>query len=174
MTRTTWIFGYGSLVWRPDFPATRDHPALLRGWARRFWQQSVDHRGVPGAPGRVATLVRDPASEVWGRVYEVDPRARDRVLAALDHRERGGYERHLVQVETRRGTTLDDVLVYVATERNRNYVGPAPVDQIAEQIRRARGPSGPNDEYLFKLAEALRDMGVHDPHVFDLEAAVRR
>ena len=65
----TWIFGYGSLMWRPDFEYCQCHNAWIDGWGRRFWQGSTDHRGVPGAPGRVATLVREPGAKCWGTAF---------------------------------------------------------------------------------------------------------
>jgi cation transport regulator ChaC len=58
----------------------------------------------------------------------------------------------------------------VATERNQNYLGPAPLDAIARQVREARGPSGANLEYVLRLADSLREMDASDPHVFALEA----
>ena len=83
MTTTCWIFGYGSLIWRPDFAYVARRPACLRGWMRRFWQASPDHRGVPAAPGRVVTLRRRPGGACWGMAYRLEGDAGERVLAQL-------------------------------------------------------------------------------------------
>lgn len=183
-----WIFGYGSLVWRPAFAHALRTPAYLEGYARRFWQGSIDHRGLPERPGRVVTLVADshPSLEhdsihrpepCWGTAYAVPRADPEGVIEALDHRERGGYDR--VEVElmlgpTRAGAKRSAVqgFVYIARPENENYLGPAPLENIARQIAGAQGPSGPNPEYVFELARALREMGVVDRHVFDLERAV--
>ncbi|MCA9579216.1 MAG: gamma-glutamylcyclotransferase [Sandaracinaceae bacterium] len=167
-----WVFGYGSLVFRPAFAFSQREPGWLPGYARRFWQGSTDHRGVPGAPGRVVTLVSAPSERCWGMAYEVPDAARDAVLAQLDHREQGGYERHRLPVALTRGDTVD-ALVYVATPANAEYLGPAPLDEIATQVRRSHGPSGPNVEYVLRLAEALAEHGVRDEHVEALALRLR-
>ncbi|MEO0321927.1 MAG: gamma-glutamylcyclotransferase [Myxococcota bacterium] len=173
-TAPLWVFGYGSLVWRPAFPHRRRAPGYVRGWKRRFWQGSTDHRGVPGAPGRVVTLLPAPGERVMGMAYEVDASARADVLANLDHREQGGYARHEASVYGPDQTLVaEGALVYVATPDNANYLGPAPVEAIAKQVVASRGPSGPNDEYVLALDAALLELGADDEHVRELAAAVR-
>ena len=161
-----WIFGYGSLVWRPSFPFAERHPAFVSGWGRRFWQGSTDHRGVPGRPGRVVTLVSDPGAACWGMAYRVAEEDEALVLARLDHREKGGYERHEVtlnlegareSVESGSARAVDG-LVYVATDRNPNYLGPAPLDAVVREVLASEGPSGHNVEYVLRLATALREI----------------
>ena len=63
-----------------------------------------------------------------------------------------------------------DGLIYVADEHNHAYLGPAQLAEVAAHISRSTGPSGSNTEYLLQLAEALRELGDHDPHVHALEA----
>lgn len=165
----TWIFGYGSLIWKQGFPFAEARPAIVHGWERRFWQGSTDHRGVPEAPGRVVTLVRSIGAACRGVAFRLGSRERDEVLEALDHRERGGYRRIEADLVVGRRRSVTGI-VYVADETNPNYLGPAPMPLIARQVRTAAGASGPNAEYVLRLAEALRQLGADDPHVFDLEA----
>jgi cation transport regulator ChaC len=169
----TWIFGYGSLVWRPAFPFEERQPAFIRGFVRRFWQGSTDHRGVPGAPGRVVTLIPRDGATTWGTAYRLADEHREEVMAKLDHREKGGYSHHRTMIFARDGSVLEEALVYVATDANPNWLGEAPLEAIAEQVRGSTGPSGDNVEYVVELARALRDMGADDPHVFGLEELVK-
>lgn len=169
-----WIFGYGSLVWRPAFPHEERRAAWIEGFVRRFWQGSTDHRGVPGAPGRVVTLVPEPETRCWGMAYRVHTDQVDEVIETLDVREQGGYERLELPVhfDEPAGARVRG-LSWVATPANRNYLGPATTGAIAGQVRRSHGPSGPNPEYVLRLAEALRALGAEDPHVYELEALLR-
>ena len=167
----TWIFGYGSLIWRAGFDYLESRPAFVLGWARRFWQGSTDHRGVPGAPGRVVTLVAAHGESCWGRAYRLDPAHREQVLTYLDHREIGGYERLQLPLHFDSETKVSG-LTYHATASNPNFLGEADPADIVTQVLAAAGPSGLNKEYVLRLDQALREMGAIDLHVHELAAAL--
>lgn len=173
----SWVFGYGSLVWRPAFDHVDRVEGFIEGFTRRFWQASPDHRGVPEAPGRVVTLLPEPGARCHGVAYRL-PRSRAKeILAALDHREQNGYARHRVRVHAAEGRTIDGAIVWIATSDNPSFVGPLSVPAIAAVVRTAVGPSGSNREYVQRLAEALAAMNgpdLGDPHVRELVAELRR
>ncbi|MGO4476729.1 gamma-glutamylcyclotransferase [Massilia sp. 2TAF26] len=159
-----WLFGYGSLIFKADFPFLERRPAHIAGWTRRFWQGSHDHRGTETAPGRVVTLVPEAGALCHGMAYLVTPEE----FAHLDYREKNGYLRLATDIHFEDGGSAEG-LVYIATHENAAYLGPASEREIARQIAGARGPSGPNSEYLLELARALRELGKPDEHVFEIE-----
>ncbi|MCB1644204.1 MAG: gamma-glutamylcyclotransferase [Pseudomonadales bacterium] len=177
MSDPLWIFGYGSLIWRVDFPFVRSVPAWIYGWSRRFWQGSTDHRGLPGAPGRVVTLTEALNERCDGMAYLIDPTLATGVLDALDYREKGGYERltlplHFLNEHGEHQQVTG--ITYLATELNPEYLGPASNEDLARQIWQAHGPSGSNEEYLFELERALLALNCEDHHVAEIAASVRR
>ncbi|MEI9940069.1 MAG: gamma-glutamylcyclotransferase [Pseudomonadota bacterium] len=169
-----WVFGYGSLIFRAEFPFVERRVARIRGFSRRFWQSSPDHRGTPEAPGRVVTLIEDRASSVLGVAYRIDRERSYAVLTELDQRERAGYERVFVEVEfTEAPFGHACALAYQARAGNPGFDANANDESIAEIARTARGPSGDNASYVRRLAQALRELGEDDPHVFAIERLLR-
>lgn len=161
-----WIFAYGSLIFRPDFAYTARRRAYVPGYTRRFWQGSPDHRGVPEAPGRVVTLIEDPAAWCGGCAYQLDAREADVVMAALDHREQAGFVRRALPLsETPAGDVFAHGITYIAGPDNAHYLGPLDEVAIAREVATRRGPSGPNVDYVRALHDALRSLEVDDPHV---------
>lgn len=176
-----WIFGYGSLIHKPGFAFSDRVEGHIKGYRRVFHQGSTDHRGTPEAPGRTVTLKKELGSTTWGVAYKLagDDDEQQQTLRYLEWREKQYDVRQEVDVYGLRDPDIPLVpgaLVYIASEdtsKNVNYLGPAPEDTIALQIALAHGPSGPNYEYLYKLADAMREMEVQDEELFSLEAKVK-
>ncbi|KNC79308.1 hypothetical protein SARC_08291 [Sphaeroforma arctica JP610] len=174
------IFGYGSLIWKVAFPRAPVERVVgkISGWKRRFWQGSTDHRGVPGMPGRVCTLIEDAESETWGVAYRVSAAHVREVLEYLDEREKGGYTCHEVEFHPRAhyNRSSHTTFVYCGTPDNEDYIGPQPKEELADIIASSIGPSGPNKDYLLHLASAIREIAPEsveeDGHLFGLERLV--
>ena len=112
----------------------------------------------------------------WGIAYQVYPSEVPEVMAYLNHREKCGYTTHTVCFQPRDDQLPSlSVLVYIGTEANPSYLGPASVDCIARQVAKCKGPSGCNVEYVLNLARAMREIapGVEDEHLFQLEAELK-
>lgn len=164
-----WLFGYGSLIYLVDFPYLESRAASIRGWSRRFWQGSHDHRGTEERPGRVVTLIEEADAVCGGLAYLVEAQT----FRQLDHREKNGYLRVAAEMTFADGSTATG-LTYIATPENEAWIGEAGEYEIAHHIRGASGPSGTNRDYLLQLADALRDLGLEDRHVFEIETHIRQ
>ncbi|EPX71132.1 ChaC-like protein [Schizosaccharomyces octosporus yFS286] len=187
-----WIFGYGSLIWHPPPKYDLSIPCYLRGYVRRFWMKSEDHRGTVEKPGRVLTLIpyeewkqfsdwaHTPYDEgCWGMAFRIPAPFAKEIRAYLDDREINGYTPHDVPVYAHIGDKkpiLDHCLVYVGTSNSPQFQPSETVEELSDLISTRKGKSGPNYIYLFELANALRHLSPEskDTHVYKLEAAVKK
>lgn len=174
--RSLWVFGYGSLCWMPGFQFGLSSAGYIRNYVRRFWQGNTTHRGTPGKPGRVATLVEENEGYTWGVAYELTGES---ALHYLEQREvtLGGYNTSVVPFYPRDASVQPfPVLLYIATPASRDWAGHAPLHEIATQVTQSAGPSGHNVEYVLRLAEFMKTHlpEGYDEHLATLEHLVRQ
>lgn len=156
-----WVFGYGSLMWRPGFPFIDRTSAVLHGRRRAFCIYSVHHRGTYERPGLVLGLA--PGGAVRGMAYRVSGQAWEEVYAYLREREQPTE----TYFETWREVKLDGqgkvpALVFLSDMKHSQWAGALSLEQQAQLIAGARGLSGRNIDYLSDLVMHLREDGVRD------------
>jgi cation transport protein ChaC len=164
----SWIFGYGSLMWRPGFDHLARHPATLHGWHRAFCRYSFRHRGTPEAPGMVAGLA--PGGACRGDAFLVDEAREAAVLAYLDEREGSGYRRLRLPLEIERpnGALREEAWVYLPDEGHPSHVRALRRNRIVELIATGHGQSGTAHDYLIALIQELERLGAADPDLYTL------
>ncbi|XP_030545137.1 gamma-glutamylcyclotransferase 2-3 isoform X1 [Rhodamnia argentea] len=176
-----WVFGYGSLIWKAGFNYDDRLVGFIRNYRRVFYQGSTDHRGTPEFPGRTVTLEPAEGEVCWGVAYRISDEEDQRTaITYLEVREKQYDQKAYLDFFTDPAAitpAVSGVVVYIGSPEkkiNQNYLGPAPLEDIARQIVLAEGPSGPNRDYLFQLEKALLQIGCEDKHVKDLADEVRR
>ena len=155
------VFGYGSLMWRPDFPYIDFVPATLRGWHRAFCIQSTHYRGTRERPGLVLGL--DRGGMCHGLMFRVRPEHAAEVAGILHAREMvtGVYEPRWLKLQLPDGR-LARALGYVADRNHPQYAGRLETGEVARRIRGAIGRSGSNVEYLKNTVQHLEQMGIQE------------
>jgi glutathione-specific gamma-glutamylcyclotransferase len=158
-----WIFGYGSLMWRPDFPFAESHPGRINGYRRCFCIYSTHHRGSATRPGLVLGLDRGRSCD--GMAFRVAAADAKTVLAYLRKREQinGVYREARVRVTLTGDDHREiDAIAFIVERAHPSYAGSLPLSEQAHLIRGARGLSGPNLDYLLNTVRHLREMGLRE------------
>ena len=159
-TGDIWVFGYGSLMWRPGFPHHAIVPALLRGYHRAFCVTSYRHRGTRDQPGLVLGL--DRGGSCLGRAFHVAAADAPAVLAYLDERELIDYPYRRATVPIAAAGRRVTAVTYLVDFGHAQYAGRMTPERTAAIISSARGISGSNADYLRDLVAHLDDLGIPD------------
>lgn len=171
-----WVFGYGSLMWRPGFSYRERIVAEVSGWRRALCVYSHVHRGTPERPGLVLGLDRNeagPACACRGVAYRVAEEEAQGVIDYLRAREQATA----VYIEARVGVALGDgseveALTYVVDREHPQYAGSLPREELLRLVRQGVGISGANPEYVIATARHLEEIGVEDAVLSDLARAL--
>ncbi|MCX7349297.1 MAG: gamma-glutamylcyclotransferase [Alphaproteobacteria bacterium] len=158
-----WIFGYGSLMWRPGFAFVRSEAARVHGYHRSLCVYSYVHRGTPEQPGLVLGL--DRGGSCHGMAFQVAPETWEETIAYLRAREQVTS----VYVEKRKAIALIasgrtvEAVTYVVDRAHRQYAGVLDDDVLERHVRLGQGVSGHCVDYVMNTLAHLREMKIHDP-----------
>jgi glutathione-specific gamma-glutamylcyclotransferase len=166
-----WVFGYASLIWRPEFHADETRPAVVHGWHRALQMRSRVNRGTPECPGLVFALVKGGSCR--GMAYRV---AQPRAAAELERlwlREMptGVYDPKWLPCRTADGTVR--ALAFTLSHSSPAHTGRLDDARMLEVLRQASGRFGSTLDYLMETATSLRGCGIRDRDIERLVALAR-
>lgn len=159
-TGDLWIFGYGSLMWRPGFPHSAREPGLLYGYHRALCMYSYRHRGTRAQPGLVLGL--DHGGSCRGMAYRVEPANAEAVLDYLWDREMVSYTYLPRTVRVRLGQGIVPCRTFVVDRSSPQYAAGLAPEAAADIVRKAGGEGGENREYLENTVRHLDALGIAD------------
>lgn len=159
-----WVFGYGSLMWRPGFTALEVQLARLHGYHRALCIYSWVHRGTQERPGLVFGLDRGGACV--GRAFRVAEAIRDGVVSYLYQREMvtAVYVPRVVHLRLQDGQRVA-ALTFVVDRKHQQYAGRLHAEEAARTVNGAVGQSGANPEYVQSTLAHLQELGIRDHYL---------
>jgi cation transport protein ChaC len=168
-----WVFGYGSLMWSPEFQYAARTAGLVHGYHRALCILSNRYRGTPKKPGLVMGLCR--GGSCWGMAYRVTSSRAKAVLDQLWQREMLNqvYRPRFVPVELKNQVRVR-ALTFVADTAHRQFAGELDVNGRARLVAQGVGQRGRCLDYIRNTLEHMRELGMHDPHLARiLDAALK-
>jgi cation transport protein ChaC len=167
-----WVFAYGSLIWKPGFPATDELNAQVHGWHRSFCLRLTRWRGTPECPGLMLAL--DRGGSCRGRAMRLSGDGLRSSLLGLLKREMSAKPSTVnprwLLARTPSGPL--PVLAFTVNRSGSAYAGRLPQPVIAETLARAAGHWGSCAEYLLHTVESLEQHGIRDRSLWRLQQAV--
>ena len=163
-----WVFGYGSLMWRPGFDYLEAHPARIWGWHRALCVWSIHYRGTRKKPGLVLGL--DRGGSCVGRVFRVAAEKTEDVKDYLYRREQITMVYCPRDV---RACLLDrdrcvNAFTFVAECDHQQYARGLSPEKTAAIVAKGHGKSGSNIEYVQNTIDHLAEMGIRDRGLEDV------
>ena len=165
-----WLFGYGSLMWKPEMEFAEQRLARLSGWHRRFCLWQWRYRGTTAKPALMLAL--DRGGSCRGIAYRVSPPDIAAKVRGVWRREMigKGYEPRWVTLRTEQGPVT--AVTFVANRRGPRYAGRLNDGEVANYIASACGHIGPSADYLLETVRHCEAIGVYDPMLRRLERLV--
>ena len=167
-----WIFGYGSLIWRPDFDYAERRPAKVHGWHRALKMWSRINRGTPECPGLVFGMLSGGSCR--GMVFRIDKAHARQVMINLWQREMptGVYDPRWLTCQTPQGPV--SALAFTLSRKSPNHTGELPDHEYRRIFDEACGRYGTTRDYAQATYDELRKHGIHDRALARLIALVQK
>ena len=167
-----WIFGYGSLIWRPDFDYAERRPAKVHGWHRALKMWSRINRGTPECPGLVFGMLSGGSCR--GMVFRVDKAHARQVLINLWQREMptAVYDPRWLSCHTPQGPVR--ALAFTLSRKSPSHTGTLPDQEVRRIFAQASGRFGTTRDYAQATYDELRRHGIHDQALARLIALAKK
>nr|WP_320140877.1 gamma-glutamylcyclotransferase [uncultured Cohaesibacter sp.] len=173
-----WVFGYGSLMWRPGFDFEESYIGSLEGYHRALCVYSHVYRGSPENPGLVMGLSEGGSCQ--GMVFRVEASQREGVIDYLRAREQvtSVYLEEFAPVEIA-SITMDgaprkvEAVTYIADTAHEQFAGKLSLEEQVEIVLKSRGEAGPNIDYVLNTVDHLKEINIEDEALYALADALR-
>jgi cation transport protein ChaC len=167
-----WLFGYGSLIWKPEIDYVEDRVALARGWHRSFCMNMTRWRGTKESPGLMMAL--DSGGQCKGVAFRLADDNRREQLGRLFRREvtlkPTSYRPRMLKLASDGGPLR--ALAFVINRNGRTYSGPLDEAKVVDRLATSCGHWGSGADYLYNTVKNLEERGIHDRHLWRLQRLV--
>lgn len=167
-----WLFGYGSLIWKPEIDHVEERVATARGWHRSFCMNMTRWRGTKDSPGLMMAL--DRGGQCKGVAFRLADDNRRQQLGKLLRREvtlkPTSYHPRMLSLSSDSGPVK--ALAFVINRNGTTYAGPLAEERVVDRLATSCGHWGSGADYLYNTVKNLEERGIHDRHLWRLQRLV--